>query len=182
MSGYGSGYGYGGYIRSSVLTAKGQTDAERAASEASLEKIGAAIAASVAASRKPLPSPETGPPRDAVERAHLEKVLGWRLKDVADGWKVAQKDVDRIRARLAQPNADAAPLIPNAIEADEILDLTAEEPDGRKEWELQEAISEYCRAVSEKEFRRVMDQALAPFGFRIVRVRGWRDRQWGFGG
>lgn len=180
MSSYSSGYGYG--IRTSVLKAKGQTAEERAASEASLERIGSAIAASVASARDSSEARQSGPPRDAAHRAQIERVLAWRQMDVANGWKVAQRDVDHLQARLALPNADAAPVISNAIEADEVLDLTSEEPDGRKEWELQEAISEYCRSVSEKEFRRVMDQALAPFGFRIVRVRGWRDRQWGFGG
>lgn len=182
MTTYSSGYGYGGFDRASVLTAKGQTDAERARSEASLERIGKAIAASVAAGRQPSEASQDGPPRDAAHRAMLEKILGWRLRDVADGIRVAQKDVDALRARLALPNADAAPL-PNALEpSEQLVPELEEEPEGLADWRLEDEIAAYCRRVSDAEFRAAMNKALAPFGWTVVRVRGWRDRVYGFGG
>lgn len=173
MTTYSSGYGYGGFDRASVLTAKGQTDAERARSEASLERIGKAIAASVAAGRQPSEASQDGPPRDAAHRAMLEKILGWRLRDVADGIRVAQKDVDALRARLAQPNADAAPL-PNALEPSEQLVPELEEaPEGLDEWRIAQEIADYCAAVRSEVFRKTINDALRPHGWRVVRLPGY---------
>jgi hypothetical protein len=179
---YTSGYGYN-LSRTSVLTAKRQTPEELAASANALERVGASIAASVATARDRSEASQDGPPRDAAHRAKLEKVLSWRLQDVAAGWKCAQPDVDRLQARLALPNADAAPALPNAITADEQLAPELEDvPEGLDQYRLQDEISSYCRSVSEAEFRKHINECLAPLGYRLQRLPGWRQRQYGFGG
>lgn len=168
---YSSGYGYN-LSRTSVLGTKGQSDDERARAAASLERIGQAIREG----RKLEPRPF----KDAAERAGAEKLAAFYEAEIAAGRKSCAMYLRPIREQL-----DAYPAtLPNAVTADEQLDpFEAEpEPEGLAEYNLQSEITAYCRSVSEAEFRKTMNDVLKPLGFRLQRLPGWRDRQYGFGG
>ena len=167
---YSSGYGYN-LSRTSVLGVKGQSDEERARSAESLERIGKAIMEGRTAGPRPF--------RDAAERAGAEKLAAFYEREIAEGRKSCSMYLKPIKEQL---EAFPAPP-PNAQLPEEQLSPDLDEaPEGLTDWRIAQEIADYCASVRSEVFRKTINDALRVHGWKVVRLPGWRDRQYGFGG
>ena len=161
---YTSGFGYN-LSRTSVLSAKGQTAEERARTAESLDRIGQAIMEGRTAGPRPF--------KDAAEREGLVKLRAFYEAEIAAGRKSCSIYLKPIVEQLeAYPEA-AAPVLPNSQTPDEQLVPELETaPEGLDDYRIAQEIADYCAAVRSEVFRKTINDALRPMGWRVVRLPG----------